>query len=165
MKKLFLLGIFLLVSLGCTTVQSYTKPNVDFSTFKKIALVKLGSQDASLSQIVTDALVLGFRKKRFNIIEKEQLKVLIDDNLIIQSGLKESDRNTLSLSGIDAVIVGVVIKRDSRGDPLTLSLKMFDIKSGEIVWTGRIELDFDELDFAVRKLANSIPIQSRTERE
>ena len=161
MKKLFvlLLGIVLL-SLGCITVQSYTKPDVDFSKIKKIALIKLGAQDASLSQIVTDELTLVFRKKGFNIIEKEQLKVIIDENTIIQSGLRETDRNTLALAGIDAVFVGAVImKKESRGDPIALSLKMFDIKSGVVLWIGKIQVDSDQLDIAVKRLVNTMPMQ------
>ena len=161
MKKLFvlLLGIVLL-SLGCITVQSYTKPDVDFSKIKKIALIKLGAQDASLSQIVTDELTLVFRKKGFNIIEKEQLKVIIDENTIIQSGLRETDRNTLALAGIDAVFVGAVImKKESRGDPIALSLKMFDIKSGVVLWIGKIQVDSNQLDIAVKRLVNTMPMQ------
>ncbi len=181
MKKLsvLLIGIFLLSS-GCITVQSYTKPDVDFSKIKKIALIKLGAQDALLSQIVTDHVSLGFRKKGFNIIEKEQLKVIIDENVIMQSGLTEQDRKTLSLAGVDGVIVGTVrlrtyrtgsvgaspnllIGKSTEKEKLQLSVKMYDIRNGDVVWSANIhDLDSNDLDEVGEGLAKSIKIQKRT---
>ncbi|MBI5042878.1 MAG: hypothetical protein HZC10_03430 [Nitrospirae bacterium] len=156
MKKLFVLLIgIVLLSLGCITVQSYTKPDVDFSKIKKIAIVKLDSHDPLLSQIVTDHISLGFRKKGFNIIEKERLKVIIDENTVIQSGLTEQDRKTLSLAGVDGVIVGtvrlrtyragsvgaspnLVIGRSTEKEKLQLSVKMYDIRNSDVVWSANI---------------------------
>ena len=180
MKKLsvLLIGIFLL-SLGCITVQSYTKPDVDFSKIKKIAIVKLDSHDPLLSQVVTDHISLGFRKKGFNIIEKERLKVIIDENTVRQSGLTEQDRKTLSLAGIDAIIVGAVRTRNfyqgsigatpqlaigtSRGDEkLQLTVKMFDIENNDVVWSANIhELDPRDLDEIGEGLAKSIKSRKR----
>ncbi len=206
MKKLsvLLIGIFLLSS-GCITVQSYTKPGFDFSKIKKIAIVKLisheedvplyeietdeksaglkkgdkrlKSQDVPLaeietdeksaqakkkstkfrrramplSQIATDEIILGFGKEGINIIEIELLNVSIDENLIIQYGLTESERNKLAFAGIDGVIVGTVTTIGRRGE-LSLSLKMFNTKSGDIVWRGKVnEVDANQLDNAVKK--------------
>lgn len=41
MKKLFVIGLVLL-SIGCIRVQSYVKPDANFSTLKKVALIKFG---------------------------------------------------------------------------------------------------------------------------
>ena len=180
MKKLLvlLLGIFLLSS-GCITVQSYTKLGVDFSKIKKIAIVKLDSHDPLLSQIVTDHISLGFRKEGFKIIEKERLKVIIDENAVIQSGLTEQDRKTLSLAGIDGVIVGTVRARNyykgsigatkklaigtSREDEkLQVTVKMFDIENNDVVWSANIhELDPRDLDEIGEGLAKSVKIKKR----
>ena len=186
MKKLsvLLIGIFLL-SLGCTKVQSYTKPDVDFSKINKIALIKLGSPDTFLSQVVTDQIALGFRQKGFNIIVKEQLKVLIDENVVMQSGLTESDRKALSLAGVDGVIVGTVRIRNfyegrlvggatsrqafiggksTEKEKLELSVKMFDTQSGDVIWSANIhDLDSDELDEVGEGLAKSIKNKKKIE--
>lgn len=41
MKKLFVIGLVLL-SFGCIRVQSYVKPDANFSNLKKVALIKFG---------------------------------------------------------------------------------------------------------------------------
>ena len=127
---------------------------------------KLKSRVMPLSEIVTDEIILGFSKQGFNIIELEFLRVPIDGNFIINSGLSESDKNILKQAGVDAVIVGSVVKIGGREDKLSLSLKMFDSKSGVVVWRAKVnEVDFDNLDIAVKKLANAIPIQPKVERD
>ena len=163
MKKLVVLLLGLLsLSFGCIPVQSYTKPNVDFSTFKKIAIVKLKAHDEALSQIVTDHVATGFRKSGFNIIEREQLKILIDENHIIQSGLTDTDRSILSRAGVDAIILGAIAKRDTWKEKYLFSVKMYDIRTGEVIWSAFAhELEGDDLGKLPKSIANSIQIKKK----
>ena len=165
MKKLFvlLIGIFLLTS-GCITVQSYTKPNFDFSTLKKVVIVKLKAHDELLSQIVTDHVATGFRKSGFNIIEKEQVKILIDENHIIQSGVTDADRDVLSRAGVDAIISGAITKRDTWKEKYLFSAKMYNIRTGEVIWSAFAhEIEGNDLNELSKAISKSIKIKKRVE--
>lgn len=191
MKKMFVLGLLLLLSSGCIRVHSYAKPDVNFSTFRKIALIKFGvynvpfaelkSQDSqkpesqstlklspqseSLSQMVTDAMTMAFIKKGFNMIDKNQLKRVVDENLIIQSGLTEETRNTLALAKVDAVIIGsVVVKRKLLSENMSLSMNMYDVRNGNLLWTANVvEFDFDEINKVAEKMTNTISLSREAE--
>ncbi len=196
MKKLsvLLIGIVLL-SLGCIRVHSYAKPDINFSTLKKVALIKfwihdvpfaefksqssqksesqgttksesqstikLSPQNESLSQMITDAMNLAFIKKGFNVIGKNQLKKLIDENLIMQSGLTEESKSALALASIDVAVIGnIVVKRKLLSEDMSLSLNMYDVKSGNLLWTANVvEFDFDEINKVAEKMVDTIPIQ------
>lgn len=95
---------------------------------------------------------MSFTKKKYNIIERSQLRAIIDENLIIASGLTDSNRTVLHLAGINAIVVGSVSRYDCHPDKVftmigfapivlptnnchaSLSVKMLDTKTGEIVW-------------------------------
>lgn len=139
MKKMFVLGLLLLLSFGCIRVQSYVKPDVNFSTIKKVAIVKLGPQIAvksessiksdvkseksafegsasvvnDFSQIITDAISMALMQRGFDVIQRSHLKDLVQNE---QSDLTEAERKALVSSGIDAIIYGnVSIFPDSSG--------------------------------------------------
>ena len=182
MKKLsvLLIGIFLL-SLGCITVKSYTKPGFDFSKIKKIAIVKLGSQvtlstqgstksesqgstksekaDDNISQIMTDAIVMAFMQRGIDIVEANKI---IDENHFIQAGLTDADRDVLSRAGVDAIISGAISKRDTWKEKFLFSVKMYDIKTGEVIWSAFAhEIEGNDLDELPKAIAKSIKISKR----
>ncbi|MFZ3090051.1 MAG: hypothetical protein WA240_05430 [Nitrospirota bacterium] len=184
MRKLsvLLVGIVLL-SLGCITVKSYTKPGFDFSKIKKIAIVKLGSQvtlstqhstksesqgstkpekaDDNISQIVTDAIVMAFMQRGIDIVEANKL---INENHFIQSGLTDTDRDVLSRAGVDALISGAISKRDTWKEKFLFSAKMYDIKTGEVIWSAFAhEIEGNDLDELPKAIAKSIKIKKRVE--
>ena len=140
MKKVSIMLIVFLT--GCLKVNSYIKPDVDFSKIKKIAVVKLNSQ------IATDLTKLALIKRGFDVIEKEKLS--------------ESEKQTLHNEGIDAILY--VSAEESRevfirdAVEIALSLSMFDSRSGKLLWNGNIiGLDLDELNEAIRKMVDTIP--------
>ncbi len=182
MKKLsiLLIGIFLLSS-GCITVQSYRKPGFDFSKIKKIAIVKLGSQvtlstqgstksesqaatksekaDDNISQIVTDAIVMAFMQKGIDIVEANKL---INENNFIQSGLTAANRDIFSRAGVDAIISGAISKRDTWKEKFLFSAKMYDIKTGEVIWSAFAhEIEGDDLNELPKAIVKSIKINKR----
>lgn len=192
MKKLFVLGILLLVSSGCIRVHSYVKPDVNFSAIKKVAIVKLASQvtlgtqhstksesqgstkseksefqgsatlSYDISQIVTDAMVMALMQKGIDVVEANKLKNLINENLVAQSGLTDSERQILVNSGMDSIIVGTIFVKQKlfKEIELTFSLRMFDARSGKLIWSANVvEVDFDNLNQAAMKITDTIPIQ------
>lgn len=189
--SVLLIGLFLL-SLGCIRVHSYVKPDVNFSAIKKVAIVKLGSQvtlgtqhstksesqgstkseksefqgsatlSYDISQIVTDAMVMALMQKGIDVVEANKLKNLINENLVAQSGLTDSERQILVNSGMDSIIVGTIFVKQKlfKEIELTFSLRMFDARSGKLIWSANVvEVDFDNLNQAANKIADTIPIQ------
>lgn len=151
MKKYFLF-LILMVASGCATAQSYTKNGIDFKQFKKVAVVKLDCSNSAVGQEVADIVAFAFIKKGYNVIERSQLRSITDENALISSGLTETNKSALKLAGINAIIVGSVSRYDCQPDKVfamiglapivlntnnchaSLSLKMLDVNSGDILW-------------------------------
>lgn len=148
------ISITLMLLFACVRAQTFTyaKPGVDFSKFKRIAIIRFECSQHSIGQEVSDILAMSFMKKNYNVVERSQLRSLIDESAIISAGLTESNRATLKLAGINAIIVGSVTRYDCHPDkviaPLfgmyyalptnschaSLSIKMLDVQSGDILW-------------------------------
>ncbi|MGA2332341.1 MAG: CsgG/HfaB family protein [Syntrophales bacterium] len=104
MRKLFV--IFLLLVAGCHTPQisTYTKQDIDFSKYKKVAVIKFDYKESSVGQEVSDRVALSFMKKGYNVVERSQLKSIIDENSIAAAGLTETTRSALQLEGVDVLV-------------------------------------------------------------
>jgi curli biogenesis system outer membrane secretion channel CsgG len=129
--------------------------------FKSHDSIKLSND---LSEIVTDAMTLAFMQKGFDIIERNLLKSLVNEDLIIQSGLTESERQVLTQTNIDSVVIGTIYVEQKRlvrqSTELSFSLKMIDTRNGKLIWSANvIEVDFDELNKVAKKIADTIPMQ------
>jgi hypothetical protein len=110
MKRLFLLiGLLFLIS-ACASSQSYKKPRVKFSNFKKIAVVRFDCPNSGAGQEVADTISLEFIKHGFNVIERSQLRTVVNEEALVQSGLVEQTRDALKVSGINAIVVGSIGK-------------------------------------------------------
>jgi curli biogenesis system outer membrane secretion channel CsgG len=121
MKGKILIGLLVFV-LGCATAQSYTKPGVNFSNFKKIAVIKFDCPTSSVAQEVADIIGLEFIKRGFNVIERSQLRAIVTEEELIQSGLIESNRAALKISGVNAILVGSVSRYDCHPDKVIMFL-------------------------------------------
>ncbi|MFZ3090454.1 MAG: DUF4136 domain-containing protein [Nitrospirota bacterium] len=182
MKKLFVVGLVLL-SFGCIRVQSYVKPDVNFSNIKKVAVIMLGPEltasiktesrgsttektesrgSAKLSnepaQIVSDAIAAALAERGFDVIEKN----------ITPQEITDSERQVLAQAGIDAIVVSSSYM--SRGGPpgrggrggleVSISIKMVNTKEGKLIWNASvIEANYDELNKAVKMMVDTIPVK------
>lgn len=152
MKRLYpLIGLFFLIS-ACASVQSYSKPGINFSNFKKIAIVRFDCPNSGAGQEVADTIGLEFIKHGFNVIERSQLRAVINEEVLVQSGLVEQTRDALKVSGIDSIVVGSVGVYECRPDKViaflfgapivmntnncqaSVSMKMLDVQTGDILW-------------------------------
>lgn len=139
--------------IGCATAQSYKKPGIDFSKFNKIAITRFDcSIGTAVGQEVADLVSMEFSKKGYNVIERSQLRALIEEDKLRQFALTESNKNELKLAGINAVIVGSVSRYDcsaiqkilpfmgsfiplsTQDCNVSLSCKMLNIQTGELIW-------------------------------
>ena len=158
MKSVRQIALFLLsgfIFFGCATATSYTKPGTDFSDYKKCAITQLEcATNTSVGQEVADTIASEFLRKGFNVIERSQLEAILEEEKLRQIGLlKESTKEALLLSGIDSVVVGAVGSYHCVPTSLperlfapgvsifptntchaSISLKMLDVRTGDIVW-------------------------------
>jgi len=152
-KIYFYLLIVLLLS-GCATADVYKKPGVDFSKYSKIAIVGFSClPNPTVGQEVVDIVALEFLKKGYNVIERNQLSYILQEEKLKLVGLTEETKSKLRLSGICAIITGSVSRYDCRPSralmpfmgtfiPMntsdchaSLSLKMLDVQTGQVIWT------------------------------
>lgn len=139
---------FLFVSACAASVQSYKRPGVKFSDYKKIAVVRFDSSDYGAGQEVSDTIGLEFIKRGFNVIERSQLRAVIDEEALVQSGLIESAKSALKISGVNSIVVGSISSYNCRpciiaagslalstnNCHVSLSMKMLDVQTGDILW-------------------------------
>ena len=184
MKTKFYILFFLLLIFGCAGVESYRKPGLDFYKYKRIAVVKFTyPSNPIVGQEVADRTALEFIKKGYTVIERSQLKAIIDEEKINQYGLTDSDRSTLQLSGINAMVVGSVSRyicfpqeppppffRLSYGYDLergncwvSLSFKMLDLQTNEVVLTATGYLSITDVDMTADKVLQELLKRLSTE--
>jgi curli biogenesis system outer membrane secretion channel CsgG len=105
-------AIILLLSLSACMLPPQTtyfiKPATDFSKYKKIAVIRFEANDPTRGQEVSDTIAISFSNIGYSVVERSQLRAVIDENAFSQSGLTEGSRNALRLAGIEAVVVGSV---------------------------------------------------------
>lgn len=174
--KLYLSILLLLIIYGCATAQSFKKPCVDFSQYKKIAIIKFDClSDPTAGQEVADIIALEFIKRGYDVIERSQLNAIIDENILISSGLTESNKSALQLSGIDGIVVGSLSRYDCypskapiyyMGKILavlntnkcyaSLSLKMLDVKKGEVIWAANGSHSRDAVNMTAYKALQEV---------
>ena len=159
MRKSFFIciGLLFFYITGCATPQilTHTKSGTDFSQFRKVAVITLASNDQSLGQEVSDFIALNLMKRGFDIVERSQLRSVIDENVLINSGLTEKDRSALRLEGVDIIIVGSVTRYDCEQSRFmvptqygpaggtknlchaSMSFKMVNVQNGDVLWAGQ----------------------------
>lgn len=151
----FLLSLSLMSCIYQPQSTHYVKPTMDFSKYKKIAIVRLESQDSSVGQEVADTIAISFSKRGYNVIERSQLRAIVDENIFIQSGITEDSKKALRIAGIEALVIGSVTKYDCTSERsafvyqgigasvtsnsciASLSIKMVDVSTGDVLWTSQ----------------------------
>jgi len=151
-KLIYFCIIFLVVGCAKPQLSIHKKPGVDFLKHKKLAVLKFTCKDTGIGQEVSDLIAMEFMKKGYDVVERSQLQAIIDENAIINAGLTDTSISELKLKGINTIVNGAVTRYDcqqrlfliptqygSAGGSkeqchVSLSLKMLDVKSGEVIW-------------------------------
>jgi curli biogenesis system outer membrane secretion channel CsgG len=157
MKAYLIPLLILLFLLGCSRPQVtiHKKSGVDFSKYKNIAVLKFNSSDPAIGQEVADTIALQFMNKGYSVVERSQLKAVIDENSIIASGLTDNNLVSLKLKGIDAILVGSVSRYNCEQSAMTvptkmgaikgsrnlchvsISMKILNVQDGDILWAAQ----------------------------
>jgi len=137
--------------MGPSDLNTSTKTDVALLQYKKIAVIKFKNpKNEPAGQEAADILALGFVKLGYNVVGNAQIASLIDQGEIYTSGLTPEIKAKLKSTGIDGVVIGTVddyfcSRTGSNVLPLlkefgdnhcsvTVSARMLDLDSGEIVW-------------------------------
>lgn len=154
MKRLIFL-IFLIISCAQPQIAVHKKPGIDFSNYKKIAVIKFDCSNESVGQEVADLISITLMEKDYDIAERSQLRAIIDENVIIKSGLTDSDISALKIRGVDVIIVGSVTRYDCEQSKhvvvtqyggvagtknlchASLSIKMLSLQNGDVLWAAQ----------------------------
>ena len=168
--------IFLFLAVGCATpqVSTYTKQNIDFSQYKKVAVIKFDCKESSVGQEVSDRVALSFMNKGYNVVERSQLKAIIDENSIMAAGLTETTRSALQLGGIEALVVGSVTRYDCAQSTsaflasgvamatkknlchASISFKILNVQNGEVIWAGQGSHSLKGTDMTAGKVLQAL---------
>lgn len=154
MRKSIFIWLFLLLFSGCATpeVVINSKTVSDFSTYRKIAVIRFPCNVPSVGQEASDEVALQLKKRGYAVADQSQLGEVINEKEIIHSGLTEKDRSALKRQGVDLLIMGSVARYECQESSTifssnyglvggvtnichaSMSLKIVNVQNGEILW-------------------------------
>lgn len=150
-KNIFILSFVLTTLFSCSSVisESFKKDKIDFKNYNKVAVLNIESNIEQLpSKEITEIVALKFLNKGFNVIQNKHLKIMVDQDSLRITGFSENTKKKLQLQDIDAVVTGVLSGYQKNISPInnsgnlneckvSLSFIMFDVNSGETIWSAR----------------------------
>ena len=177
--KIFLSIMAFLLCVSCAAapqIAFYKNPNIDSSKYRRIAILKFTSDNAGIGQEVSDYFAIQMMKKGYDVVERSQLKGIIDEATLVGAGLTDSQKAPLLLSGITSLLVGSVsqynceqsgslipttlghVRVNKNLCHVSLSLKALDVKTGNILWAAQCsDSDKGRHATAAKVLSNMIP--------
>jgi hypothetical protein len=139
-RALTILGLLTLTVLpACATAkgESHMSTTYDISRLKKIAVVDGNnpSFQPQVRQVLMDSFQYEFFKKGWNPVERSNIQAAIDEMGFQNSEFtSQTDRKQIgSILNVQAI---VVVNIASAGDEISITTKMFDVETGEIIWMG-----------------------------
>jgi hypothetical protein len=144
MKTTFslVLAAALAVMGGCSSTKAdgaFSK-TYDMSRVQRMAVVDGNNPTfrPETRQALVDTFQLEFFKKGWNVIERGNIQKAVDE-LDFQNKDFTSQEDRKHLGSILNVQALTVINVQSAGEDLTLTAKMFDVETGELIWIGNGE--------------------------
>ena len=122
---------------GCTTGESYYRPDYNFSAIDKIAVVNVVGPvggEAARNQI-GDFFVMELIQRGYNPIERAQVHELLKEQQF-QASSVTTDEGAAEAGRILNVPVVMLINVPKFGDDIQVSAKMIEVETGSILWIG-----------------------------
>ena len=127
------------LSLGCASSkgEGYTRPGYDLASINRIAIVNGRGTEFALDteRALLDIYQMEFLKRGWNVVERSNIQSAIDElNFQTSEFASQADRGALGqVLNADALVV-VNIAMD--GNDVTMSAKMMETATGELIWMG-----------------------------
>jgi hypothetical protein len=122
---------------GCSSTQgeSYLKPGYDLTKLQRIAVVDGNNTyfDAPTRQTLVDTFQMEFIKRGWNVIERSNIDKAMDE-MDFQNKEITSEVDRKQLGAVLNVQALTIVNVGATGDELSLTVKMVDVETGEVVW-------------------------------
>jgi len=133
-----LLAAALIVITGCTTAESYARPDYDFSKIEKVAVIDVIGKirDEGMKNQISDFFVLELIKKGYSPVERAQVQSLLKEQKFQQSSITSEADAVKAGKILNVPMVMVVNVPKISDDEISFTAKMIDVETGDIVWVG-----------------------------
>lgn len=151
--------ILIIVVCGCATSEEFIRPGTDLSKYKRIAVlpfVDYPYQPGS-GVLLADIVSMELLKQGINVIDRSMTSKILNELSLGSTGIiDESTAPRIGqLLGVSALLTGSINKYNTsftniqvvQGEPpaympssaVSLSLKLIDVETGQIVWAASAE--------------------------
>lgn len=124
-------------ALGCASGESYVKPGYDFGRMQRVAVVDVESRvhSQALKNEIADYMTIQFFSRGYTMVERGQIEQVLKEHDFEHSGVTtpEDAVEEGRILNVDGVII---VNMPEFGEHISMTAKMLDVKTGEIVWMG-----------------------------
>ena len=137
LRVLVLVGTVLVLAMGCTSAESYARQGYDFGQVDKVAVVNVRGDLAgkAVRQQIFDYIAMELMKKGHTVIEREQMQSILEEQKFQRSDITTSQEAAMAgrVLNVPAVVMAAV---NVRGERVTMTLKMVEVETAALLWTG-----------------------------
>lgn len=134
---LILLSAVILITSGCSTSESFTRPGYNFAPVEKVAVIKVSGniRGEAVKTQINDYFVMELMKKGYVPIERDAIDNLLKEQDFQNSNLT-STQNAAQVGQILNVPAVFMINVPSFNEKVTITAKLVDVSDGSILWMG-----------------------------
>ena len=162
MKKLLVLSLIAAMFLaGCSSTRFSISKDYDFTRIKRIAVTDFSNhlEYRNSGDSVADEFLTQLMKKGYKIVERNKINSILGEQQLADSNKldPETIKRAGKILGVDAILTGSVVKyvqdsktivyfTDKDGNTssqsmlqqaeISISARLFDVESGEVIWSG-----------------------------
>jgi outer membrane lipoprotein SlyB len=141
MRQFIVFLSIVMVLAGCVTGSSVVQPGYNFARIDRVAVVEVaGANNNKLAQNeVSDLLAMELFKRGFRVVERTQVESILEEQDFQATDLT-SDARAAQLGRILNVDAAVIINVPEMDGTISMTAKMIDVETGELLWMGESAL-------------------------
>ena len=182
MKKKYLALLITMVFLaGCSSQRVAVKKDYNFAKIQRVAILGFSSHMdyRNSGDVVADEFVTQFMKRGFQVVERSKINSILGEQQLATMNKLDPDtvKKVGKILGVDAILTGSVMKymedkntvvyyNDKDGNPtsqsylqlaeVSVNARLFDVETGEIVWSGSDRDSGFEISDAIYGVASGL---------